>query len=91
MYEKYIGPLNDPTKRKNEKLQKDLDMTIATRMTSADAKKLYTDDTMNTRKTVTEQYGVNISSVSGEATRTVDGMYNELSGDNKFKVSDFEG
>ena len=91
MYDKYIGPLNDPTKRKNEKLQKDLDMTIATRMASDAAKTLYTDDTMNTRKTVTEQYGVNISSVSGEATRTVDGMYNELSGDNKFKVSDFEG
>ena len=90
MYEKYIGPLNDPTKRKEEKLQKDLDMTVATRMASEAAGNVY-GKVMETRKTVTEQYGINTSAVSGEATRTVDGMYNELSGDNKFKVSDFEG
>ena len=89
MYDKYIGPLNDPNKRNTDNLQTNLDMTIATRMTSAAAKTLYTDDTMNTRKTVTEQYGINTSAVSGEATRTVNGMYNELSGDNKFKVGDF--
>lgn len=88
MYEKYIGPLNDPAKRNEENLQKKLDMTIATRMSSEAAGNVY-GNSMETRKTVTEQYGVNTSAVSGEATRTVDGMYNELSGDNKFKVGDF--
>ena len=88
MYDKYIGPLNEPTTR--ESVQKKLDMTIATRMASEAAGDVY-GSAMGTRKTVTEQYGVNTSAVSGEATRTVDGMYSELSGDNKFKVSDFEG
>lgn len=89
MYEKYIGPLNDPAKRSD--IQPKLDMTVATRMSSDAAGNVYTSDTLNVRKTVTEQYGINTSAVSGEATRTVNDMYNELSDDNKFKVSDFEG
>lgn len=87
MYDKYIGPLNTPNSRAD--VQKQLDMTIATRMSSEAAGNVY-GTAMGTRKTVTEQYGVNTSAVSGEATRTVDGMYGELSGDNKFKVSDFK-
>ena len=88
MYDKYIGPLNEPSRRNEENLQTNLDMTIATRMASEAAGNVY-GTAMGTRKTVTEQYGVNTSTVSGEATRTVNGMYDELSGDKKFKVSDF--
>ena len=76
MYDKYIGPLNSPNSRAD--VQKQLDMTIATRMASEAAGNVY-GTAMGTRKTVTEQYGVNASSVSGEATRTVEGMYNEIS------------
>lgn len=90
MYDKYIGPLNEPTTRNNENLQTNLDMTIATRMASKAAGNVY-GTAMGTRKTVTDQYGVNTSAVSGEVTRTVNGMYDELSGDKKFKVSDFVG
>ena len=86
MYDKYIGPLNEPTTR--ESVQKKLDMTIATRMASEAAGDVY-GSAMGTRKTVTEQYGVNTSAVSGEATRTVDGMYSELSGDKKFGTGKF--
>ena len=86
MYDKYIGPLENSASRKE--VQPDLDMTVAKRMTSEAAGDVY-GKAMDTRKKVTEQYGVNTSAVSGEETRTVDGMYNELSGDNKFKVSDF--
>lgn len=86
MYDKYIGPLNTPTSRAD--VQKQLDMTIATRMASEAAGNVY-GTAMGTRKTVTDQYGVNTSTVSGEATRTVDGMYSELSGDNKFGTGKF--
>lgn len=86
MYDKYIGPLNSPNSRAD--VQKQLDMTIATRMASEAAGNVY-GTAMGTRKTVTDQYGVNTSTVSGEATRTVDGMYSELSGDNKFGTGKF--
>ena len=86
MYDKYIGPLNTPNSRAD--VQKQLDMTIATRMASEAAGNVY-GTAMGTRKTVTDQYGVNTSTVSGEATRTVDGMYSELSGDNKFGTGKF--
>lgn len=86
MYDKYIGPLGNPYTR--ESVQKQLDMTIATRMASEAAGDVY-GTAMETRKTVTEQYGINTSAVSGEATRTVDGMYNELSGENKFGSDKF--
>ena len=76
MYDKYIGPLSVSETR--GEVQKQLDMTISKRMASEAADNVY-KDAMGTRKTVTEQYGVNTSSVSGEATRTVDGMYNEIS------------
>ena len=76
MYDKYIGPLSVSETRGD--VQKQLDMTISKRMASEAADNVY-KDAMGTRKTVTEQYGVNTSSVSGEATRTVDGMYNEIS------------
>ena len=88
MYDKYIGPLNEPSRRNEENLQKNLDMTIATRMASEAAGNVY-GTAMGTRKTVTDQYGVNTSTVSGETTRTVDGMYSELSGDNKFGTGKF--
>lgn len=88
MYDKYIGPLNEPTTRNNENLQTNLDMTIAKRMASEAAGNVY-GTAMETRKTVTDQYGVNTSTVSGETTRTVDGMYSELSGDNKFGTGKF--
>lgn len=87
MYDKYIGPLRTSDSRAD--VQKQLDMTIATRMSSEAAGNVY-GNSMETRKTVTEQYGVNTSAVSGEATRTVDGMYSELSGDNKFGVDKFK-
>ena len=86
MYDKYIGPLNSPNSRAD--VQKQLDMTIATRMASEAAGNVY-GTAMGTRKTVTDQYGVNTSTVSGETTRTVDGMYSELSGDNKFGTGKF--
>lgn len=86
MYDKYIGPLNTPNSRAD--VQKQLDMTIATRMASEAAGNVY-GTAMGTRKTVTDQYGVNTSTVSGETTRTVDGMYSELSGDNKFGTGKF--
>ena len=86
MYDKYIGPLNTPNSRAD--VQKQLDMTIATRMASEAAGNVY-GTSMGTRKTVTDQYGVNTSTVSGETTRTVDGMYSELSGDNKFGTGKF--
>jgi hypothetical protein len=86
MYDKYIGPLDNSATRKD--VQEKLDMTIKTRMASEAAGNVY-GTAMGTRQTVTEQYGINTSAVSGEATRTVEGMYGELSGDGKFKVSDF--
>lgn len=86
MYDKYIGPLNTPNSRAD--VQKQLDMTIATRMASEAAGNVY-GTAMGTRKTVTDQYGVNTSTVSGETTRTVDGMYSELSGNKKFGTGDF--
>ena len=89
MYDKYIGPLENSASRNKDDLQTNLDMTVAKRMTSEAAGDVYGKAIMDTRKKVTEQYGVNTSAVSGEETRTVDGMYNELSGDKKFKVSDF--
>ena len=88
MYDKYIGPLSNPTTRGD--VQKQLDMTIATRMASDAAGDVY-GNALGARKAVTEQYGINTSAVSGEATRTVDGMYSEISGDNAFNSDKFIG
>jgi len=88
MYDKYVGPLGNPATR--ETVQKQLDMTIATRMASNAAGDVY-GKALETRKSITEQYGVDTSAVSGEATRTVDGMYSELSGENKFGADKFVG
>ena len=86
MYDKYVGPLGNPATRGD--VQKQLDMTIATRMASDAAGNVY-GNALGTRKAVTEQYGINTSAVSGEATRTVDGMYSEISGDNAFNSDKF--
>ena len=86
MYDKYVSKLGSTD---GADLQKQFDMTangkLAMQTNEGDVYK----NALETRKTVTEQYGINTSAVSGSATRTVEGMFGELNGQNKFGADKF--
>ena len=90
MYDKYINKLSATTPdTEGTDLRNALNMTVDGKMAMLKDTDVYTSQIRNTRKDVTEQYGVNVSAVSGDPTRTVDGMLSELVGDAKFGTDKF--
>ena len=90
MYDKYINKLDAATPDDDGKnLRQALNMTIDGKMATLKDTDVYTSTIQETRKNVTQQYGVDTSAVSGAPTRTVDGMLSELTGDAKFGTDKF--